>query len=378
MRMRPLLRPLTVSLSLFGAACATLPPAPPASPSTAAPFVSARAIEAEEGEVEFRDVRFRDGQVLPTVRIHYSTAGTPRRDERGRITNAVLMLHWTGSSSEVLQSRAYADTLYGPGRPLDLSRYFLVFIDAVGHGKSSKPSNGLRASFPAYGYEDIVTLQYRTVTEALHIEHLHAIVGLSMGGMNAWQWAERYPDFMDALIPIVALPAPISGRNLIWRRFVALSIRNDPAWNGGNYTTPPRGWTESFPVFRMLLDGVPHLHETVRDRAAADAFIRNASAAAAHMDANDLLYALEASGDYDPSRSLESIRARVFALNFSDDAFNPVELGILEESMRRVPRGTYVIQPGTPQSFGHFTQAHPELWAPRIAEFLQALEGGAP
>lgn len=366
---------IPAALWLLLSACATVLPA---APSTAAPFRSARAIEAEEHDVEFRNVHFRDGQVLPTVRIHYSTAGTPRRDASGRIANAVLMLHWTGSSSDVLQSRAFADTLYGPGKPLDLARYFLVFIDDVGHGRSSKPSDGLRARFPSYGYEDIVTLQHRTVTEALHLEHLHAIVGLSMGGMNAWQWAGRYPDFTDAIVPIVALPAPISGRNLIWRRFVALSIRNDPAWNDGNYTTQPRGWTESFPVFRMLLDGVPHLHETVRDRAAADAFISDAALAAARMDANDLLYALEASGDYDPSRSLESIRARVFALNFSDDAFNPVELGILEDSMRRVPHGTYVIQPGGPQSFGHFTQAHPELWAPRIAEFFRALEGGAP
>jgi homoserine O-acetyltransferase len=253
----------------------------------------------------------------------------------------------------------------------------LVFVDAIGHGRSSKPSDGMRASFPAYGYEDMVTLQYRTVTEALGLSHLRAIVGVSMGGMNAWRWAERYPGFMDAIVPIVALPSPIAGRNLIWRRFVALQIRNDPAWNSGNYTSPPRGWTESFPVFRMLLDGVPHLHDTVRDRAAADTFLRDASAAAARMDANDLLYALEASGDYDPSAALESIACRVFALNFGDDEFNPVSLGILEESMRRVPHGTYVVQPGNARSFGHFTQAHPELWAERLGEFMKALEGGS-
>ncbi len=348
--------------------------AAPAALSTAAPFTSARVMELEEHDVEFHDVRFRDGKVLPTVRIHYSTAGTPRRDARGNIENAVLLLHWTGSSSDVLQGRPFVDALYGPGKPLDLARHYLVFVDSVGHGRSSKPSDGLRARFPAYGYEDMVTLQYRAVTEALGLTHLRAIVGLSMGGMNAWQWAERYPDFMDAIIPIVALPAPISGRNLVWRRFVALQIRNDPSWKEGNYTAPPRGWTESFPVFRMLLDGVPHLHETVRDRASADAFVRDAIAAAARMDANDLLFALEASGDYDPQAALESIRAQVFALNFGDDEFNPVVLGVLEESMRRVPRGTYVIQPGTPHSFGHFTQGQPSLYAEQLGAFLRALE----
>ncbi|HVK69116.1 MAG TPA: alpha/beta fold hydrolase [Polyangium sp.] len=374
-----------VTLGLAGAGCvASPPPETPArtparpQPTTAAPFTSAGVIAASDGTAVFHDVRFADGRVLDEVRIHYATAGTPRRDDRGRIVNAVLMLHWTGSSSDVLQGRAFADALYAPGKPLDLARHYLVFIDALGHGRSSKPSDGMRARFPSYGYEDIVGLQHRTVTEALGLDHLHAIVGLSMGGMNAWQWAVRYPNFMDAIIPIVALPARISGRNLIWRRFVALHIRKDPTWADGNYTSPPRGWTEAFPVFRMMLDGVPHLHETVPDRDAADAFVRDASAQAARMDANDILYALEASRDYDPSPALERIRARVFALNFADDEFNPVALGILESSMRRVSRGKYVIQPGTSASFGHFTQAHPELWAPRMSAFLAELEGDTP
>lgn len=335
----------------------------------------APALATERHDVEFRDVRFRDGRVLERVRSHYSVAGTPRRDARGRIVNAVLMLHRTSASGDALQSESFVDALYARGRPLDLAQHYLIFIDSIGHGRSSKPSDGLHARFPSYGYEDIVTLQYRTVTEALGIDHLHAIIGLSMGGMNAWRWAERYPDLMDAIVPIVALPAPISGRNLVWRRFVALQIRNDPSWKGGDYESPPRGWLEAFPVFRMMLDGVPHLHDTVAsDSSRADRFIRDASAQAAKMDANDVLYALEASSDYDPSASLESIRARVFALNFGDDEFNPTSLGILEENMRRVPRGTFVIQPGDRHSSGHFTQAHPELWADRVGEFMHAIE----
>ena len=345
-----------------------------AEPRVAPASTVSAALTVHEGDAVFTDVRFRDGQRLPEARVHYATAGTPRRDASGRVVNAVLMLHWTGASGEALRSAPFVESLFSAGKPLDVSRYYVVFIDAIGHGRSSKPSDGARARFPSYGYEDMVTLQHRVVTETLGLDHLHAIVGLSMGGMNAWQWAERYPDFMDAIVPIVALPAKISGRNLVWRRFVTHQIRGDPEWAGGEYTRPPRGWVEAFPVFRMMLDGVPHLHATVTDVAGADAFVREASAQAARMDANDILYALEASSDYAPEAGLERIRARVFALNFSDDEFNPVVLGVLEAAMRRVPRGAFLIQPGHDASFGHFTQAHPELWAHRIGEFLSPLE----
>lgn len=339
--------------------------------------VPPRAVQATDRDMDFPGIHFRDGKVA-SARIHYSTAGTPHRDMQGQIDNAVLMLHWTGASGDALQSRAFADALYAVGRPLDLATHFLVFIDALGHGRSSKPSDGLHARFPAYGYDDIVELQYRVITEGLGLTHLHAIVGLSMGGMNAWQWAERYPDFMDAIIPVVALPAPVAGRNLLWRRFVIHQIRSDPSWANGEYRSPPRGWVEAFPIFRMMLDGVPRLQDVVHDRASADAYIAEASAQAEKMDANDVLYSLEASSDYDPSAHLEQIHARVYALNFSDDEINPAELGVLESGIRRVPRATLVVQPGNARSFGHFTQAHPELWAERIGGFLRALDQGSP
>jgi homoserine O-acetyltransferase/O-succinyltransferase len=338
------------------------------------PTVAGATLAVREGDAIFKDVRFRDGKRLDEARVHYATAGTPRRDATGRVTNAVLMLHWTGASGEALRSRPFVESLFSAGKPLDVARHYVLFIDALGHGRSSKPSDGLHASFPSYGYEDLVTLQYRVVTETLGLTHLQAVIGLSMGGMNAWQWAERYPDFMDAIVPIVALPAHISGRNLVWRRFISHQIRSDPDWAGGEYTHPPRGWLEAFPIFRMMLDGVPHLQSTVPDLTSADAFVRDASAQAAHMDANDILYSLEASSDYAPEAGLERIRTRVFALNFSDDEFNPPVLGVLESSMRRVPRGSYVLQPGDSASFGHFTQAHPELWAHRVGEFLSQLE----
>jgi homoserine O-acetyltransferase/O-succinyltransferase len=342
-----------------------------------APGVAASSLSVSEGDAVFTDVRFRDGKRLDAARVHYATAGVPRRDANGRVSNAVLMLHWTGASGAALRSRPFVESLFAAGKPLDVSRYFVIFIDALGHGRSSKPSDGPHAGFPAYGYEDIVTLQHRVVTETLGLEHLHAIVGLSMGGMNAWRWAERYPDFMDAIVPIVALPERISGRNLVWRRFVIQQIRNDPEWAGGEYAHPPRGWVEAFPVFRMMLDGVEHLHATVRDVASAESFVREARAQALPMDANDILYSLESSSDYAPEAGLEQIRTRVFALNFSDDEFNPVLLGGLESAMRRVPRGVYVIQPGDGASFGHLTQAHPELWAHHLGDFLSRLEEGA-
>ncbi|WP_245767040.1 alpha/beta fold hydrolase [Stigmatella erecta] len=366
-------RALCLGASLLMMGCAsTRPPlaAPTAGISTAAPFSAASALAVHSADATFANHRFRDGTTLPEVRIHYATAGTPRRDATGAVTNAVLLLHWTGSSGEVLRSKPFADALFAPGKPLDAAKYFLIFPDSIGHGRSSKPSDGLRARFPAYGYQDMVELQHRVVTETLGIPRLHAIVGLSMGGMNAWLWSELYPDSVQAVMPIVSLPARISGRNLLWRRFVSHQIRNDPEWSGGEYTNPPRGWLEAFPVFRMLLDGVPHLQATLPDVPAADAFVQEAIAQAARFDANDILYALESSADYDPEPALGAIKAKVFALNFTDDEFNPVSLGTLEQLMPRVKRGRFVLQQGHEASFGHFTQAHPEQWAEHVAAFM--------
>lgn len=368
--------------ALSTSAAASSAPSPPEAPKPLAAvaessvFKSVPALPADEADATFRDVRFRDGKTLPEVRIHYATSGTPKRDDKGAITNAVALMHWTGSNGTVLRSKAFVDTLFAPGKPLDASKYFLIFVDDVGHGKSSKPSDGLRAQFPNYGYADIVELQHHVIHDTLGIQRLHAIVGISMGGMNAWQWAEQYPDEVEGIMPIVANPVRVAGRNLLWRRWVSHQIRNDIEWKNGNYDSAPRGWTESFPIFRMLLDGVPHLQATIPDVSAADGFVREASAQAASLDANDILYSLEASTDYDPESKLESVRAKVFALNFSDDEFNPVSLHLLERLMKRVKNGRFSIQDGSEHSFGHFTQGHPELWAPRVSTFLSYLEDG--
>ncbi len=360
------------------AACHAAPPpsapasAPaPSAPVPAAPAASRLAFEAHDTALD--GYRFRDGETLPSLRIHYSTIGSPRRDAAGAITNAILLLHGTSGSSASLQTPEFVSSLYDPGKPLDASRYYLVFVDNVGHGRSSKPSDGLHARFPRYGYRDMIDLQHRVVTETLGITHLRAVIGTSMGGMHAWLWAEAYPEEVDGIMPVASLPTRIAGRNLLWRRIVARSIRTDPAWKGGEYTQPPRGWLEAFPVFRMMLDGVPHLQATLPDRAAADALIEGAVEQARTMDANDVLYALESSEDYDPEPELDRIKARVFALNFSDDEINPVALRTLDRLTPKVAAARFVVQPGTEQSFGHLTLAHPALWADRVGDFLRGL-----
>ena len=328
---------------------------------------------AAEADAWFENYRFRDGETLPRLRIHYATLGIPRRNPQGQIDNAVLVIHWTGADGSTLLSKNYMEALFAPGRPLDATRYFLIFPDNVGHGKSSKPSDGLKGAFPKYGYADMVDLQHRLVTETLGIEHLRAILGMSMGGMNAWQWAEAYPDAMDGVMPVVSMPIPISGRNMLWRRMVIDAIRSDPQWDGGNYNSPPQGWLNASPLIPMMIDGVPHLQVLVPDGPAADRLIADAQSQAASVDANDILYSLSSSADYDPQPGLTTIKTKVYALNFTDDEFNPTELHVLEELLPAVREGRFIVQPGSAESFGHLTMAHPELWSEHVAQFMRWL-----
>jgi homoserine O-acetyltransferase len=243
----------------------------------------------------------------------------------------------------------------------------------VGHGQSSQPSDGLKAKFPNYDYGDIVDLQHRLVTETLGIKHLHAILGMSMGGMNAWQWAEAYPDLMDGVMPVVSLPIKVSGRNLLWRRMVIDAIRSDPEWNNGNYTQAPRGWIVGFGVLRMMIDSASDLQETIPDGAAADKFLARNRVSAEHVDANNILYSLKSSFSYDPEPGLSTIKTKLFALNFSDDEFNPDKLQVLEKVAPKLQHGRYVVQAGTQKSPGHFTMTRPDLWAQHVDEFMRWL-----
>ena len=328
---------------------------------------------AVQADAWFDNYKFRDGETLERLKIHYATLGTPHRNAQGNIDNAVLVLHWTGADGRTLLSQTYTKALFNPGRPLDANRYYLIFPDNVGHGQSSKPSDGLKAKFPNYDYGDIVDLQHKLVTETLGIKHLHAILGMSMGGMNAWQWAEAYPDMMDGVMPVVSLPITVSGRNLLWRRMVIDAIRSDTDWKNGDYTQPPRGWINGFRVLRLMIDSASALQQEIPDAAAADKFLETTRIQAEHVDPNDILYSLKSSFSYNPAPELSKITTKLFALNFSDDEFNPDKLQVLETVVPKLKQGRYVVQAGTAASPGHYTMTRPDLWAQHVGEFMQWL-----
>jgi homoserine O-acetyltransferase/O-succinyltransferase len=329
---------------------------------------------ATQADAWFDNYQFRDGENLGRLRIHYATLGTPHRGTDGEVDNAVLLLHWTGSDGRALLTPTYMKALFDAGRPLDAQRYYLIFPDSVGHGRSSKPSDGLRNNFPHYGYADMVDLQHRLVTQTLAIHKLHAILGVSMGGMNAWQWAETYPEEVEGVMPVVSLPTGVAGRNLLWRRMAVRYIQEDPAWNDGVYTKPFRGWVQAYQLLRMMIDGVPHLQNVVRDGKDADKFLDAAATQSLSADANDVMYSLRSSTDYDSESGLAGIHAKLFALNFTDDEFNPDSLQILQRLTPRVSGARYLAQPGTADSFGHLTMAHPELWSQHVDRFMNWLE----
>src|SRR5712692_7137345 len=293
-----------------------------------------------------RDFRFQSGEVLPELRMHYRAFGRPRRDDQGVVRNAVLILHGTtGNSSNFLRAE-FAGELFGKGQLLDATRYYVILPDNLGHGQSSKPSDGLRARFPRYGYRDMIAAQHRLLTEGLKIDHLRLVMGTSMGGMHTWLWGELHPGSMDALMPLASLPVEISGRNRMWRTMISQSIRADPEWNNGDYTSPPRGLRLAAEILYFMSSN-PRLrsHESPPGREADKALAAYADNALKTLDANGVLYAVESSRDYDPGPALESIRAPLIAINSADDQVNPPELGILEREVQRVKHGRAVVLP---------------------------------
>jgi len=364
---------LAFATTVAGSAFAQSTSSPAAASGPASPWDQQVNADAVQADAWFQNYKFRNGATLERLKIHYATLGTPHRNAKGDIDNAVLVLHWTGADSRVLLNPTFTQALFNPGRPLDAKRYYLIFPDSVGHGQSSKPSDGLKSRFPDYDYGDIVDLQHKLLTETLGVKHLHAILGMSMGGMNAWQWAQAYPDMMDGVMPVVSLPIPVSGRNLLWRRMVIDAIRSDPDWKGGDYTQTPRGWVDGYRVLRMMLDSASALQQQIPNGAAADKFLTTTRMQAEHVDANDMLYSLKSSFSYDPEPRLSEIRTKVFALNVSDDEFNPDVLQVLQNSVPKLKQGRYVVQPGTAMSPGHFTMTRPDLWAQHVGEFMQWL-----
>jgi len=336
--------------------------------------VGSLGAQGTEGDFGMRDFRFTDGSTLPVLRIHYTTLGRPRKDAGGVVRNAVLVLHGTTGSGRGFLSRNFGGELFQAGQPLDTATHFIILPDGIGTGKSSRPSEGLHAKFPRYGYEDMVTAQYRLVTEGLGVNHLLLVMGTSMGGMQTWMWGERYPDFMDGLMPLASVPTQIAGRNRMMRAIVSKAIREDPDWKNGEYTAPPRGLMTGLSMLWMMTSSPLQQHKAAPTRDSADAVInRYMDDRMRTTDANDFVYQYEASRDYDPSVALEKIKAPVVAINSADDLVNPPELGLMERLMPRVKRGRYILIPTSDQTRGHGTHSLPVIWKSHLVELLKEI-----
>jgi len=325
----------------------------------------------QEGDFIVRDFQFKSGEVLPELNLHYTTIGTPLRDQAGIVRNAVLLLHGTTGSRQFFLRPQFSDVLFGPGQPLDATRYFIILPDSIGHGKSSKPSDSLRARFPHYNFEDMVVAQYRLVTEKLGVNHLRLVMGVSMGGSHTWLWGTKYADFTDAIVPLGALPVEIAGQNRMWRRLVIDAVRNDPAWKNGEYTSPPPGLVPALQVFFFMIRSRQQLQTQAPTAVAADQMLdKFVQGMLPQIDANDFLYQWESMRDYNPWPDLEKIQARVLAITFADDQESPPEFGIVESAMKRIRRGQAVLIPASDKTLGHITFTLTELWRQYLAELM--------
>jgi homoserine O-acetyltransferase len=319
--------------------------------------------------------QFQSGQTLPELRIHFLTVGEPKRDRTDIVRNAVLILHGTTGSSGQFLGDKFAGELFGPGQPLDAARYFIIIPDNIGHGKSSKPSDGLHAKFPNYGYGDMIEAQYRLLTEGLAINHLRLVMGTSMGGMHTWLWGEAHPDFMDALMPLASLPTQISGRNRVWRRMIIDSIRQSPDWQNGDYSSQPSGLRVALETLYFMGENpVMRLTEGPTLSQADEALDRYVASALPKADANDILYALSASADYDPAPGLGMIKAPLLAINSADDLINPPELRVLERNIKEVKHGRAIVIPYSDQTVGHGSHTKAALWKKDLVRLLRQTE----
>ena len=326
------------------------------------------------GDHVIRDFKFASGETMPELTLHYRTLGQPRRDARGMVRNAVLIMHGTTGAGTQFLSPSFAGELYGAGQPLDTTRYYVVLPDGIGHGLSSRPSEGLHARFPHYTYDDMVDADHRLLTEKLGVHHLRLVMGTSMGGMHSWIWAERYPDFMDAAVPLASVPTAIAGRNRMIRKMAMDDIRNDPEWKGGEYTAPPSGLRGALQMLYIMSSAPLVQHRDAPTRDSADAIItRYLDARMRNTDANDFLYAFDASRAYNPEPLLSRIKVPLLAINSADDQVNPPELGIIERLITRVPTGRFVMIPIGPATRGHGTHTVAAVWKKQFATFLDLL-----
>jgi homoserine O-acetyltransferase/O-succinyltransferase len=328
--------------------------------------------EQQEGDFVVHDFHFQSGETLAEVRLHYTTLGKPVKDASGRTTNAVLILHGTGGDGRGFLRPIFAGVLFGPGQLLDATKYFIILPDDIGHGKSSKPSDGMHAHFPQYEYADMVALQRELVEKGLGVNHLRLILGTSMGCMHTWMWGESFPDFMDALMPLACQPGAIAGRNRIWRKMIIDGIRQDPDWKNGDYTTEPRAGLQIGADFLLIAGGAPlHMQEDLPTREAADKYLDEfMKRTVTGLDANDLLYAVAASRNYDPSARLAEIKAPVMFVNSADDFINPPELEIAQREIKKVPNGKFVLLPVSQETHGHGTHTYAAVWQQYLKDLL--------
>jgi homoserine O-acetyltransferase len=340
-----------------------------------APLGAADYPKPTEGDHVLRDFRFASGQTLPELRIHYRTLGRPERDAQGVVRNAVLILHGTTGQGGNFLRDEFAGELFGKGQPLDAARYYLILPDGIGHGQSSKPSDKLRGRFPNYAYRDMIEAQYRLLTEGLKVNHLRLVMGTSMGGMHTWLWGEQHPDFMDALLPLASLPAEIAGRNRMWRKTVIDAIRTDPEWKDGDYAAQPHGLRIALEVLALQSSNPVERQKEAPTRDKADTLLKaSVERSLKSADANDVLYALESSRDYDPAPGLDKIRAPLRAINFADDLINPPELGILEREIKKVKRGKAIVVPRSEKTRGHGTHTLAAVWKEHLEGLLKESE----
>jgi homoserine O-acetyltransferase len=342
---------------------------------TCALVVTSRAQETPavtQGDYVAHDFHFRSGEQLAELRLHYRTLGAPHRDAQGHIDNAVMILHGTGGTGAQFLAPYFAGVLFGPGQLLDATKYYIVLPDDIGHGASSKPSDGMHAHFPHYDYDDMVAAEHLLLTEGLHVNHLRLVMGTSMGCMHSWVWGETYPGFADALMPLACLPVQIAGRNRMMRKMAMDAITDDPAWSHGDYTAQPPGLRTSIEMLLIMGSSPLQMQEHYPTRDEADAYLK--SFIDSHFkttDANDFLYAFNSSRNYDPSANLEKIQVPVMAVNSADDFINPPELDIMPKMIKRVPKGKFVLLPITEETRGHGTHTRAAIWQQYLAELLQ-------
>lgn len=325
-----------------------------------------------EGDYVIENFKFVSGESLPQLKLHYTTIGTPVKDAAGTVRNAVLIMHGTTGNGRGFLSGQFAGGLFGPGQLLDATKHYIILPDAIGHGKSSKPSDGLHMKFPRYTYDDMVKAQYETLTKGLGVNHMRLVMGTSMGGMMTWVWGYMYPDFMDALMPLASLPVEIAGRNRMMRKMMIDSIKNDPEWKNGEYQAPPRqGLIGAINVMLFMVSSPLQWQKSAPTRVEAERYLEaRTSGYLKTLEANDMIYQYDASRDYNPAPHLEEIKAPLYAINSADDQVNPPELGILDREIKKVKRGRYILIPISDRTSGHGTHSNPAIWGQYLAELL--------